>query len=118
LNAAIEAACVGEEGRGFVVVANEVKKLAKQSANAALSISELVKSTQNDSMQVMDSIVKESVRHHLHIDETNFGCNQESSCGLRASGSCCTTTKRSYAEDGIGYSSIVGHDEWVAAICE
>ncbi|WP_139993774.1 methyl-accepting chemotaxis protein [Paenibacillus paridis] len=56
LNASIEAARAGDVGRGFAVVAGEVKKLASQSAQAALSVTDLVSSTQENSMLVMKSI--------------------------------------------------------------
>lgn len=54
LNAAIEAARAGEAGRGFAVVADEVRKLAEDSAKAADHIGELI----NSNMQSMEVAIK------------------------------------------------------------
>ena len=56
LNAAIEAARAGEQGRGFAVVADEVRKLAESSQEAAHKISDLIKVTQADTEKAITDI--------------------------------------------------------------
>ena len=62
LNAAIEAARAGEHGRGFAVVADEVRKLAEQSQTSAQEISNLIGSIQakaQDAVHSMQDSVKQ-----------------------------------------------------------
>ena len=56
LNATIEAARAGEAGRGFNVVATEVKALATQTARATAEISEQVKSVQDATLHASDAM--------------------------------------------------------------
>lgn len=56
LNAAIEAARAGEHGRGFAVVADEVRKLAEQSTMSAQQIIQIIQETKDDTREVIDTM--------------------------------------------------------------
>ena len=71
LNAAIEAARAGEHGRGFAVVADEVRKLAEQSQQSASEIATIIQAIQQKSgnaVQVMQTGVEQVASGTAAVD--------------------------------------------------
>ena len=81
LNAAIEAARAGEHGRGFAVVADEVRKLAERTLKATAEMQATVKVLEQESMEMSTS--SESMRNVVHEFSNLMGTFSESMGELR-----------------------------------
>ena len=71
LNAAIEAARAGEQGRGFAVVADEVRKLAERTTKATKEIADTIKAIQYEAKEADSSMVnaKSAVEQGMKLTE-------------------------------------------------
>ncbi len=120
LNAAIEAARAGEQGRGFAVVADEVRKLAEKSASAASEIDKVTRSLNQQSETVEQSIrkgtqsleVSNEVMEHVAISlaEANQAV-MEADRGVEE-------ITNSVQQQQIASSAIAGHVSSIAQMAE
>jgi methyl-accepting chemotaxis protein len=73
LNAAIEAARAGEQGRGFAVVADEVRKLAERTAKATGEISSTIQTIQNETATAVTAMEQVHVQVNQGVEKTRQG---------------------------------------------
>ncbi len=79
LNAAIEAARAGEQGRGFAVVADEVRKLAERTGKATGEIASMIKGIQHETeeaVQTMEAGVQQVDRGKMLADKAGSSLNE------------------------------------------
>jgi methyl-accepting chemotaxis protein PixJ len=86
MNASIEAAKAGEEGQGFVVVAEEVRALAQQSAAATAEIEQVVEEIQRQTNEVV-AAMETGTEHVVHgtqlVEESRQQLQQISEAGVQ-----------------------------------
>src|SRR6202011_3437319 len=82
LNAAIEAVRAGEQGQGFVVIAQEIRSLAVSSAEAARKVASRIRSIQNEI-----TTVSQSVDQHIQQVVVQTELVTQASVALEAIGS-------------------------------
>ncbi|MDF1810360.1 MAG: methyl-accepting chemotaxis protein [Phycisphaerales bacterium] len=96
LNAAIEAARAGEHGRGFAVVADEVRKLAERTTVATGEVSESVSEIQNETQIAIESI--NGCQSKMSLGVTNARKAGDALVSIESANSSVTTEVTGIAE--------------------
>ncbi|MDP4097338.1 methyl-accepting chemotaxis protein [Paenibacillus sp. P96] len=86
LNAAIEAARAGEHGKGFAVVADEVRKLAEESKKSTAQISGLIQLIQSETEHTLQTMEKASKEVHSGMNVVQHAGNSFRSIDLAVNG--------------------------------
>ncbi len=110
LNAAIEAARAGEAGRGFAVVADEVRKLAEKTMSATKEVGHAVKSIQNSTATTVDGMHRsQQVMEGISAHTANAVAALESIRGMVEETTAQVQSIASAAEEQSAASEEISH---------
>ncbi len=120
LNAAIEAARAGEQGRGFAVVADEVRKLAERTSGATQDITRTIRAVQGDTDTAAARMegVREQVALGVDLAEKAAQALRDINDGARATLAKTREVADAAKEQSEASNSIAGNIERIAQMVE